>query len=200
MKTRTLVALSPLMLTSASFAAITGVTGQATLLGTPPVACTFGSLNGFNAFAWDERTNIATTVKVDETQNPGGNIGAIGGAVTGTFNSHFIHYEGTPGVINAIGTVTFDAPIFAVIFVGFNLDNSDPVFGSLGTTYPTGYPFRQLGNSIFTFTGNTLTFNLNTFVSTPNVAQLRVLTQVPAPAGGALLGLAGLAGLRRRRN
>ena len=200
MKTRTLVALSPLMLASASFAAITGVSGQATLLGTPPVACTNLSLTGITAYAWDEQQNITATVKVDETQNPGGNLGAVGGAVTGTYNSHFIHHQGIPGIINAIGTVTFDAPIFAVIFVGTNLDNSDPVFGSLGTTYPTGYFFRQLGSSIFTVNGNTLSFDLSTFSNVHDVAQIRVLTQVPAPAGGALLGLAGLAGLRRRRN
>ena len=97
-------------------AAITSVSGQATLLGSPPASCGPGALTGLNAFAWDEQQNTLQNLVVNETQNPGGSASPVPGFVSGVYDSHFIHYEGIPGVINATGTVTFAQPIVAVIF------------------------------------------------------------------------------------
>ncbi len=200
MSPRTL-ALSTLVLASAANAAITGVAGQTTLLGSPPVSCVPSALAGFTAYAWNEKQNltISSGVFCDNVPNPGGNIGAVPGLVTGTVDSHFIHFEDNSGVGLVQGSVTFSAPIVGVMFNGTSLDNSDVLCGAIGTTYPTLYPFRQMGSSVFSYTGNTLTFNLSTISPVIALAEIRVLTQVPAPASAALLGMGGLVALRRRR-
>jgi hypothetical protein len=100
------------------------------------------------------------------------------------------------------GTITFNAPIVAVIFRNINLDNSDIPAGSPGTVYPTGYPLRGLVNapvSFVTILGNVLTFDLSTSITVPAIDQVRVITQTPAPGTAALLGFAGVTCLRRRR-
>lgn len=204
MTTRTLVLAVAATLTTASLAsaAITGVTGQTTLLGSPPVACTIGSLVTPNAYVWDEQSNVAITAGIlaTETQNPGGSASPVSGVLFGTFDSHFIHFDSSSGVTNAVGTVTFSQPIVGVIFRALDLDNSDLALGSLGTVYPTLFPFRNLAPGFFTISGNTLSFNFSAFVPTTDISQLRVLTHpVPAPAGLAVLGGAGLLALRRRR-
>jgi MYXO-CTERM domain-containing protein len=187
---------------SAASAAIVGVTGNTTWLGTPPPGCAPGQLSGMNAFAWDEQQNVALSLNVDMTNNPGSSTSPIPGTVSGTYDSHFIHFEGIPGVIGAQGTVTYNNPIVAVIFRNTTLDNSDAPAGAPSTAYPTLYPFRGLSSapaSFFSINGNTLTFNLNTVAPTQFVDQIRVLTQAPAPGSLALLGLGGLVAARRRR-
>lgn len=183
--------------------AITSVSGQATQLGSPPVSCGPGTLTGFTAFAWDEQQNTLQNLFVNETQNPGGSATPVPGFVSGVYDSHFIHYEGIPGVVNAVGTVTFAQPIVAVIFRALDLDNSDAPAGAFGTAYPTSYPFRTIATnppSTFTVLGNTLSFNLSSFQPTGAVVQLRVLTNpVPAPGAACALTAMGAAGLLRRR-
>ena len=185
-------------------AAITGVAGQTTWLGTPPLSCNPGALMGTTAFAWDEQQNITlATLAVDMTNNPGNSSFTIPGLLGGTFDSHFIHFEGIPGIIGVQGSVTFATNIVGVIFKNTTLDLSDVTCGSPGTTYPTGYPFRGTNTiqpSFFSINANVLTFNLNSLASVAEVAQIRVITQsVPAPGAAALLGLGGLAMIRRRR-
>lgn len=185
-------------------AAITGVAGQTTWLGSPPVSCNPGALTGITAFAWDEQQNITlATLAVDMTNNPGNSSFTIPGLLGGTFDSHFIHFEGIPGIIGVQGSVTFATNIVGVIFKNTTLDLSDVTCGSPGTIYPTGYPFRGTNTvqpSFFSINANVLTFNLNSLASIAEVAQIRVITQsVPAPGGAALLGLGGLALCRRRR-
>jgi len=135
--------------------------------------------------------------------NPGTNVTAISGMISGAFDSHFLHFEPVPGAIGAAGTVTFSGPIIGVIFVNSTLDNTDPVFGAGGTTYPTFYPQRGLSAfpaSTFSINANTLTFNFQATVPTAFVDQVRVLTHpVPGPGVLALLGLGGLVVGRRRR-
>lgn len=199
----TLSALAALTATHAQ-GAITGVTGQTTWLGSPPASCAPGALTGFTANAWDEQSGVGSSALfVNMTNNPGTNLTAIPGVIAGTFDSHFIHFEGIPGVINAQGTVTFSAPIVAVIFRNTTLDATDALLGAGGTFYPTGYPFRGLSSnppSSFSINANTLTFNLNSLAPTMEIDQIRVLTHhVPSPGAATLAGLGALAAFRRRR-
>jgi hypothetical protein len=195
-----LVALS--LTASFASASISNVTGQTTWLTSPPTACGWGQLTGFNAFAWDEQQNVTMSVFVDETQNPGGNVSPIPGTITGTFASHFIHFDGIPGVIGATGTVIYNQPIVGVIFQPLSLDNTDGPLGAGSTFYPTTYAFRGLNTSppsFCTVVGNTISFNLNALAPTVDIAQIRVLTHVPAPGAAAVLGMSGLLVARRRR-
>ena len=96
-------------------AAITGVTGATTWLGSPPPSCTLGTLTGITAYTWDEKQNVALNLPVDMVNNPGSSLSPIPGGISGIYDSHFLHFEGVPGVIQATGTITFSAPIVAEI-------------------------------------------------------------------------------------
>ncbi len=205
MKSRVATVTLATLALSAPFAsaAIVGVTGATTWLGSPPPSCNPGALTGITSFAWDEQQNvtISSGINVDMTNNPGSSTSPVPGTIAGIFDVHFLHFQSATG-IGITGSVTYSGPIIGVIFRNTTLDLSD-YLGTGGTTYPTGYLFRGLtGNppSFFSISGNTLTYNLNTNVSVPFVDQVRVLTHpTPAPGSAALLGLAGLVCTRRRR-
>ncbi len=183
-------------------ASITGVTGATTWLGSPPAACGFGQLFNVTAYAWDEQQNIPLTAAVDMTNNPGSSTSPVFGVITGNFDSHFIHFDGSAGV-NAIGTVSFSGPIIGVIFKNGLLDLTDPTCGAFGTVYPTGYALRgmnALSSSFLSISGNTLSFNLSPSAAAGEIAQIRVLTHpTPTPGSLAVAAVAGLACCRRRR-
>lgn len=202
---RSIVALSALSLaalaTSAASASVTFAAGQAQII-SPPPSCIPGALSGFNAFAWNEQTNVTLTNQpVDMINNPGSSGSAVSGFVSGPFDSHFISYENIPGVVSATGSFTFSGNIIAVIFTQPLLDITDAPLGAGSTIYPTGYTFRGLNStSSFTLNNNLLTFNFVTFTPTTDVIQLRVLTHsVPTPGASLALGTAGILTLRRRR-
>ena len=203
MNMRTASALASLCLTAPfAPAAIVGVTGMTTWLGSPPVSCTSGTLLGMNAYTWDEQQGITLSgIACDMVNNPGNSGAPVPGVISGLFDSHFIHYQDFTGVPGPTGTITFNGPIIGVIFRPLNLDNSDVPCGALGTTYPTGYPFRGLATtpvSFVTINSNVLTFDLKTMQPNNYVDQVRVITATPTPGSAALLGLAGLAFVRRR--
>src|SRR5436305_1456407 len=106
------------MAASGALGSITGTTGATTQI-SPPPACGPGQLTGFTASAWDEQQNvpISTGIFVDMVNNPGTSTGAISGTISGAFDSHFLHFEPTPGAVGAIGTVTFSGQIIGVIFI-----------------------------------------------------------------------------------
>lgn len=188
-------------LAGTAHAGITGVGGQTTWVTSPSGSATLGNMQGFNAFAWDEKQNVALALAVDQTNN-GPDSGAIPGTLSGTYDSHFIHWEPLPGAIGASGSVTYNNPIVGVIFTALNLDNSDAPAGHVNVTYPTSYPFRGIGGtppSTINVAGNTLFFNFQSFAPSVQVVQVRVLTRVPAPGALSLIGLSGLIATRRRR-
>jgi uncharacterized protein (TIGR03382 family) len=200
MKTLTIAILA---LSSSAGATIINVTGATNWLGSAPAACGFGQLVGTTAFAWDEQQNIPLSVACDMVNNPGNSGSPVSGVISGVFDSHFIHFDGSTGVANAVGTVSFSGPIIGVIFTPGTLSASDAVAGSLGTIYPTGYPFRGINTSLPSFcsiNANTITFSLNAFATVGEIAQIRVLTHpAPAPGSLAVLAAAGAVCGRRRR-
>ena len=182
-------------------AAIIGTTGAAIQIG-PPANCTPGFLNGPNAWAWDEQQNRGFVGLADMTVNPGVSSSPTPGAIAGVYDSHFLHYEDYSGLPPAVGTVSFNNPIVAVFYMAttLSLDNTDAPLGAFGTVYPTGYPFRSLNaTSLFSISGNTISFNFSTISPVQEVVQVRVLTAVPSPAGASLLTFGGAAALLRRR-
>lgn len=195
--TLTLAALT----TTGAHAGIASVGGMTTWVTSPSGNCGLGGMPGFNAFAWDEKQTVGGSFLVDQTNN-GPDSGAIPGTIGGLFHSHFIHWEPLPGAIGANGSVTFNDPIVGVFFTANNLDLSDNTLGHASVTYPTLYPFRGIGGfppSTINVTGNTISFNFQSFAPNIQVVQVRVLTSIPAPGSLALLGLGGLTAIRRRR-
>lgn len=186
-------------LAASSPAAITSVSGSTTQIGAP-VACGPSALANFNAYCWDELSSAAYAGPADMTNNPANNGTAIPGVISGVYDSHFIHFEGIPGIIGVQGSVTFNAPIVAVMFNQPNLDLTDGPLGAGGTAYPTGYGLRGISAaSIFSIAGNVLNFQLISTVSPNDIEQIRVLTQVPAPGAAALLAITAIPAVRRRR-
>mgnify|MGYP000854688735 CR=1 FL=1 len=182
-------------------ASITGWSGQAQPIAAPASCAPNVLLLPFGA-GWDEQQGVpVANLLVNESQNPGGNIGAIPGLLTGVVDSHFIHWQGSTVSQNVTGSFTFSGTIVGVEFRALELDNTD-FLGAGGTTYPTGYPFRGLTTGIpssFTVLGNTLNFHFNDLLPSPNVVQLRVFTLVPTPGAAALCALGGVMAAGRRR-
>lgn len=190
-----------LLLAASANATIIGTTGGVTLTAPPP-SCAPNALTGFTAWTWNEKQNIPLNLVVDMVNNPGSSNAPTPGAINGLYSSHFLHFQQTLGVAPVSGTITFSQPIVAVIFQNFNLDNSDLPAGAPGTIYPTGFPLRGLINApaaFVTVNANVLSFDLSTAFTVINVAQVRIITQAPAPGSAALLGLGGLVAFRRRR-
>ncbi len=191
---------------AAANAAITSVSGGVTQI-SPPLACGPGQLiSPFNAFAWDELQGVpASGVICDETMNPGSSAAPVLGAITGTFDSHFLNFEPVPGVIATSGTINFSSAIRGVIYRAQFLDFTDAPFGAPGTAYPTTYPLRGLSNfpaSNFTVVGNTLNFTFFYPIGSGEVFQMRILTDhnVPAPTAlGVFAGAGAIVSRRRRR-
>lgn len=184
-------------------ATIVSWSGMVNVLGSPPGSCVPTALTGQTAYAWNEKQNVLLNLTVDMVNNPGSSNSPTPGAVNGVYDSHFLHLDDQSGVGPFTGTLTFNNPIVAVIFKNTLLDNSDGPAGAITTVYPTGNPWRGLPtapSSFVTIVGNTLSFNLNTFHPVYVVDQVRILTQAPTPGSAALLGLAGITCVRRRRH
>lgn len=190
-----LVALSPL-----AHGAITGTSGLCIQI-SPPFAAVPGALQASNAWAWDEQQNLfLAATMMDLSTNPSGSGSPVPGVIPAQFvDSHFIHFEGVTGT-SAIGTVTFATQIIGVQYSGVLLDLTDAVAGT-GTIYPTTLPVRGFsGLGYINIVANVLHFELFPATAPLDVEQVRVFTRaVPAPGAAALLGLGGLAALRRRR-
>ncbi len=187
---------------TAASAAIFTTSGATNWLGSPPPSAATGFLMGPLAYAWDEQQNVFTTgVYCDMLNNPGSSGSPVPGTIIGAFDSHMIHFQQPTGAFGVNGSVTFTGQIIGVIFVGLSLDNTDATFGSFGTVYPTFDPNRGLNAfSNFSINANVLTFSFGMLPPTKDIVEVRVLTHpVPAPGAAALIGLGGLAALRRRR-
>lgn len=185
-------------------AAITSVTGQGVQI-SPPVLADFPVLTGPLADAWDEQVNVTAPsggVQVDMLVGGGFMTSGAptGGVLTAIYDSHFVHFTAGPNGFQAVGSVTFNAPIEAVIFSDLFLDLSDGIFGAGGTTYPTGQFGRGINPGTFLIaSGNVLQFDFLGIPGAIEIEQVRVLTRVPTPGSVALGALGVLTALRRKR-
>ncbi len=210
MFTKSFAVLAAAVLTAAagsSNAAITAVGGSTTWLLTPPTSAMPGALAGGTAYAWNEQTGVTVSnLNVNIVGNTGvytGNTPNFG-TLTGTFDSHFIHFDNASGINFVAGSVTFSQRIVAVIYQDVFLDLSDATFGSFGTTYPTSMPFRSfgpaLGATVVALSPYTINFNIFANAAQYRLEEFRVITEtVPTPGSLALLGMGGVMVGRRRR-
>ncbi len=186
-------------------AAITSVAGSANYNAIPPLVASVPNIISPNAEVWDELQSVTVPsggLQVDMLVNGGTMSSTLPtpGVVNGVVDSHFIHFSAVPNQA-AIGSVTFNAPILAVIYSFNFLNASDAPLGWPGTTYPTGIGGREMSlASVVNASGNTLSFNLfEPGTAALRIEQIRVLTAVPAPGAAALAGLAALVASRRKR-
>lgn len=200
--------LCTLLFASAADAAITGTTGAFTQIA-PPAAAVLGALPANPAaYCWNEQSGVALSGLLVNTVGPGTFSGPNGPfAISGLFDSHFIHVDPTLNFGTPVGTISFSTNILAVIYEGALLDLTDGALGAFGTLYPTGDALRShsvvLNPSQFTVTGNTIALDLWAYGSAiyPNrMVQIRVITEaIPAPGAVAVAALAGASGVGRRR-
>ena len=131
--------------------------------------------------------------------------GVIEGGVV--MNSYLLHQDNKSAAQRRLaGSILFDEEIIGVIVKKTRLQNSDGLLGDGKTTYE---PTLDLGRGLEMSRGHDsirisnsrrrLTFNL---VTTDAMDEIRIITRavaVPAPGALALLGLAGLTAIGRRR-
>lgn len=190
-----------------SHAAITAVSGNTTWLLSPPASAMPGALAGSNAVAWNEQTGVTVNnLNVNIVGNTGTYTGSTPnfGTLTGTYDSHFIHFDNSTGIAFVSGSVTFSQRIVAVIYQDVFLDLSDATLGAFGTVYPTSMPFRSfgpaLGGTSITLSPYTINFNIFANAAQYRLEEFRVITEtVPTPGSLALLGMGGVLVGRRRR-
>lgn len=191
-----------LLLASVAHAGIVSTTGMCTQI-SPPANALPGSLVANNAWAWDELAGITlSSMPVDLSTNPSNSNAPVPGFLSGPVDSHFVHFDGVPGML-ITGTVTFSDPIIAVQYSDANLDLSDAI-ATTGTIYPTFTPLRGFNNwtgaDFVDINGSVLTFQLSTVSPVNNLEQIRVFTRaVPAPGAIALMTLGGIFAARRSR-
>jgi len=187
-------------------AAITSTAGSVFWHTSQPTSALPGALTMPVAHVWDEQQNVSVS---GQAVNIASSFGSYTGStpnfatVSGTFDSHFIHFDLASGVGVTGGFISFSSNIAAVIYQDTLLDLSDPTFGWGGTTYATFFPFRSHGSALngsnLSLLGNSMQFNLVADTTT-RMIEVRVLTySVPAPGSLALVGLGGLVAARRRR-
>lgn len=192
----------------AANASITSTSGMATYLGTPPVSAQQFNLTGMTAYCWNEQSGITSSATPVNIASNGLYTGfsPFNAVISGTFDSHFVHFDPSPFAGGVGGAITFSQNIVGVIYDETLLSLSDGPFGAGGTTYDTGNFLRSMnsniiGGNVITVSGNTLTFQLGTGLpgQINRMVELRVLTLVPSPATAGMISLGGLISLRRRR-
>jgi len=125
-----------------------------------------------------------------------------------TVSSYLIHQDaiGHRGYILLHGSVTFDEAIVGVMVESDTLDASDAILGSPDTLYPTGsaplrhLDFPQAADRItISQDMHTIVYDLQTQVALDHIRILTAPATVPGPGSLALLVVAGLTALSRRR-
>jgi len=200
----TVAAVSLLVVCGSAHAGIVSTAGRYTQIAPPPSLAPGQLASTRVGYAIDERQNVLFTGLVDRLgpnlHTPYTHNNAATAFLSTWVSSHIIHAEANGP--NLVGTVSFDAPIIALIYINTRLDASDATLGNIPTTvYPQGVGNR--GFSVATVGLDTVRLlNSNTVHLTlgAGIDQIRVLTVgVPAPGPIAALAMGGLLATGRRR-
>ena len=122
-------------------------------------------------------------------------------------NSYLLHQDGKSNdLMRLAGSVRFDEVIVGVIVKKFRINETDGLLGSTTTTYES---LIDLGRGLEMSRGRDeirlssdmkrITFNLLTSDAMDEIRVITLGQAVPSPGSLALIGLAGLVGLRGRR-
>jgi hypothetical protein len=201
-------------------AAVISVSAGSAQIVVPPLGTNLNNGNFTNPLvrAFNERQGVSVAglgVNTLVSAVPAGDfVNAKGpaGSLTGTFNSHMLHFDrvgdGPFDTIDVLpgpadGFVTFDNPIAGLIFLDATLSGTDGLFGLGGLIYPTGggATARGLeGEDLIWLSADRRTLFYDWRIAGP-FDSIRVLTNTPEPTSVLVfagLTLAGGAVLRRR--
>jgi hypothetical protein len=199
-----LIALLLTAATSASSLASVVVTGDVSVVA-PPLSVEKGAdVTPRKAILFQERSAFAlpSLIRVDVSA-PGTSDGGSNWKPSPSFvprdtvaDIWFLHTDPrNDRSTEYIGTITFDTPILGIIDTQAKLDETDPILGNPGTTYPTGLAARDLeGPDTFTLSADRRTISFD-FVTAGAVDEIRILAAIPEPSAYALAGVFGAAGL-----
>jgi len=192
------------------------VSGDISLLSTPPVAAGPGGLvSGGRTFAWAEGRDVSLSAPlfvdiVPFLNNSAGTYMKNGrssfqpswsGSISpGSVDSFIVHAEQSGQNATFTGSITFDTDIVGIIFEGATLSATDALLGAIGTTYAGGSYNRGVElrgrNNWFSISSDLRTFAFQT-VARENMDEFRILTYrqiqstvVPIPASAWLFGSA----------
>lgn len=189
-----------------SHAAIINSGGDVSVIAAP-ASSALGDLESTTlAWAFNEATNFTLTANLSVDATTPGVYTSNGSLTPGvipsgtTVNSHYLYSDPVGSVLgNYEGFVEFDAPILGVIVLRPGLNLSD-ILGAPGTNYADnsarGMELSSNESFTITITQQRVNFRFNTTSATDDI---RIITAVPTPGAAGLLGLGGLAMLRRKR-
>jgi hypothetical protein len=114
---------------------------------------------------------------------------------SGQYNSHFIHFDplGTSSGQTTNSRITFTEDIVGIILSGRYLNQSDNIFGGLGTLYQNSHSRQLESNDFLTFESSRTLLVNRLSVGRYWIDDARVITQpIPEPNSLALLILGAL--------
>ena len=195
-------------------AGIVGTTGNVQQIAAPFSVLEGALERGAWSYIFQENSQVMLTgnLKVD-VNSPGAvhvpadrRIGFVSAETN--VDSYLLHQDrpdGSPYMILR-GSITFDTPILGVILTNRKLNKSDNAIGGIATSYPTNIERPRglelkIGHDRIRISDDmmTLHYKFRTFSS---VDQVRILVQaasVPTPGTAALLGVASVMTVGRRR-
>lgn len=202
-----LASLAGLCFSTASSASIISVTGSGQILNYTPADVSEGVVEGDIVYGFDEDQHVyldsGIAADYDESDGDGStltgsngvssSLTATGWLSAGLYDSHLITFDpnvASPGA-SSIESVsfTFSGNIVAIFLSAERLWATDDLFNSITDTYySTGVDFGRRAEfpDLISFTGNTLTIEY-LITNWKYTDQIRVITQVPAPAPVAML-------------
>lgn len=161
---------------------------------------------------FQEQSNLELQDEIEVDISLPGGFADFEGLPTGTITAgsivdvYMLHQDavGRRGNIVLSGSVTFDQEILGVMVSNQTLSASDELLGATGTAYPS-HTLRELEFLIaadeitISEDRRTLSFELQTKVALDHIRIITMAAAVPSPGSLALLVLAALATLGRRR-
>lgn len=204
---RALIGFAAIGCASLAEGSVISGTGATTIVSPPASVLLGASESNTNTMAFDEVQNFLLPVSVAVDITAVGLVSAAGDLTPGVIpagtrvSSHLLRSDPIgSGVSVYEGSATFDGLIVGIIVNRQLLNLSDAALGNPLTTYGD-YEARGLeiggGDTVRLVVGRTtVTYRFSTSTATDDI---RVITIVPATSSAGVLGLAGLAALKRRR-